>query len=384
MSNAHKLHNLKLKKVDFVDQGANQHAHIRMTKRKDDGDTAVEDTAQPTPEERAFFERLGAFVAKIFHAPSPASQTTDIEKGNARNFEQVNDERDTRGAIYRIADSMTESIFAIMNDDELDDSQKAAMIVQTADQVADAIKEDIASIYGSPVQKGTTGDGEDQLAEGKEPESNPDDGKAEEIDKSASAGIEQEGEKTMELDTNRMTPEDKAAYEELTKRYSANQNAKPSSDTVTENVVDKPSENTDDVYKGLHPAVKAELENLRKFRETAEDRECLDIAKRYELLGKKPEELAKTLKSLKQAGGSAYADMIGILDSNLEAMQKSGVFSEIGKRGDTSNGDDAWGKIETAAQEIMKSNSNMRWADAVDAACVRHPELVEEYEKSRK
>ena len=40
-------------------------------------------------------------------------------------------------------------------------------------------------------------------------------------------------------------------------------------------------------------------------------------------------------------------------------------------------------KIEAAAQEIIKSNPGMRWADAVDAACCAHPELVQEYEKSR-
>ena len=32
----------------------------------------------------------------------------------------------------------------------------------------------------------------------------------------------------------------------------------------------------------------------------------------------------------------------------------------------------------------MKFNTNMRWADAVDAACMKHPDLVEAYEKSRK
>lgn len=76
--------------------------------------------------------------------------------------------------------------------------------------------------------------------------------------------------------------------------------------------------------------------------------------------------------------------MIGLLDSNLAAVEKSGVFSEIGKRGsEGSSGDNAWGKIEAAAQEIIKSKPGMRWADAVDAACCAHPELVQEYEKSR-
>ena len=32
----------------------------------------------------------------------------------------------------------------------------------------------------------------------------------------------------------------------------------------------------------------------------------------------------------------------------------------------------------------MKLNANMRWAEAVEKACNEHPDLVEEYEKSRK
>mgnify|MGYP000832317156 CR=1 FL=1 len=62
---------------------------------------------------------------------------------------------------------------------------------------------------------------------------------------------------------------------------------------------------------------------------------------------------------------------------------EEGTFSEIGKRGESAV-DGAWGKIEAAAQEIMKGKPDMRYADAIDAACIAHPELVQEYEKSRR
>lgn len=32
----------------------------------------------------------------------------------------------------------------------------------------------------------------------------------------------------------------------------------------------------------------------------------------------------------------------------------------------------------------MKGKPDMRYADAIDAACIAHPELVQEYEKSRR
>ena len=91
------------------------------------------------------------------------------------------------------------------------------------------------------------------------------------------------------------------------------------------------------------------------------------------------------LKGLKAAGGTAYADMIGLLDAAVQTVEKSGVFGEIGKRGNGgSDTDDAWGKIEVAAQEIVKSNSGMSYAQAIDKACTEHPDLLEAYEKSRR
>ena len=89
----------------------------------------------------------------------------------------------------------------------------------------------------------------------------------------------------------------------------------------------------EDIYKGLHPAVKAELEALKKYRENAENREFMEVAKKYEIIGKKAEELAPVLKSLKDAGGTAYDDMISTLDSMVAMADNSGIFSEIGKSG---------------------------------------------------
>lgn len=45
------LRNLKIRKVDLVDQGANQHAHIQLAKRNGEDPTP----GQTTPDERAFF-----------------------------------------------------------------------------------------------------------------------------------------------------------------------------------------------------------------------------------------------------------------------------------------------------------------------------------------
>lgn len=362
MSKAHKLRNLKLRKVDFVDQGANQFAHIRLAKRNES--EAPDNMPESSSEERAFFERLGAFIAKMFHA-SPVSK-------EAMTFDQVEESRDTRSTIYRISDSMCESINAIINDKDLDDAQKSEMIRQTADQVADAIKEDIASVFGGTLQKSETteehaGSLEVPFTGSDNPDPEP---------------TQQEGETNVIFDTSKMTPEEKATFDDLAKRFGT----EDTHDAASEQAAEPHAAPTvdGDIYKGLHPVVQEELRKAREFRDQVETQQLTAVAKKYELLGKKPEELVPLLKSLKAAGGTAYDDMISVLDSNLAAIEKSGVFSEIGKRGTESGaGDNAWGKIEAAAQEIIKSKPGMRWADAVDAACLAHPELVQEYEKSR-
>lgn len=64
---ATKLKHLKIKKVDFVDDGANPEAFIRLYKSKDG--------AAPTPEENIvenpkFWNRFMAAVAKAFNGRS--------------------------------------------------------------------------------------------------------------------------------------------------------------------------------------------------------------------------------------------------------------------------------------------------------------------------
>lgn len=134
-------------------------------------------------------------------------------------------------------------------------------------------------------------------------------------------------------------------------------------------------------YKGMHPAVRAELENLKKFREATEERELEGVAKKYEIIGKKKEELVPVLKNLKAAGGTAYTDMIAVLDGAVAAVEKSGAFTEIGKSGGAGTTDGAaWLKAETQAAEVMKSK-NVTKAQALDEVFQNDPELAAECEK---
>ena len=50
----------------------------------------------------------------------------------------------------------------------------------------------------------------------------------------------------------------------------------------------------------------AELIALRKQADAAQEEKLYNVAKKYEIIGKKPEELVPTLKALQAAGGTAY------------------------------------------------------------------------------
>ena len=77
--------------------------------------------------------------------------------------------------------------------------------------------------------------------------------------------------------------------------------------------------------------------------------------------------------------------MITVLDASVAAVEKSGIFSEIGKSGGaaTSSADGAWAQIEKHAETIQKAAPTLTWAEAVDKACEQYPDLVHEYESGR-
>lgn len=139
-----------------------------------------------------------------------------------------------------------------------------------------------------------------------------------------------------------------------------------------------PNPNPAPGYAPIDLRVQAELDSLRKFRESYEDRELHDVAKRYTLIGKKEDELFPILKSMKAAGGNAYDSYIAVLDESMKLAESSGTFSEIGKRG--GEAPDAWTRAEAKAAEIMKSK-NITKAQALDEVLMNDPALRAECEK---
>ena len=312
---ATKLKNLKVKKVDFVDEGANPDAHIRLFKRKD----KQEDTHTEEP----VTKRNGAL-------------------------------RSLFSAISKILD---------LGDDET------------------VTKEDL-ELAEKEAAKET---GEAAKAEETETPENNAKGEPEE----------------MKIDKSKMTPEELEILEDYMKRYGIEEKVVKSDDEAAEDTADvetteevdtteeEPAEETEEadedveksIYKGLHPEVAAEIEELKKYKERAEEKELLEVAKKYEILGKKPEELVKKFKSLKAAGGTAYNDMISVLDESVTFAEKTGMFTESGKSGHGPNSGCAEATARTKAVELMKAKPELTMAQAIDEVLENDPELRERYEK---
>ena len=211
----------------------------------------------------------------------------------------------------------------------------------------------------------------------------------------------------MRIDKSKMTPEDAAQFERMAKAYGwVEDETVPGGGTGDGGSVEKEVglRGTDsaasgqaagaahpdltalgaeeDLTKGLHPAVRAELEALRKMRQDMESRELYEVAKKYEVIGKKADELVPELKIMKAAGDDSYRSYLAVLDEMVSMQKASGMFREIGKSGGhtpvgATDETEAFEKARTKAAEIRKSRPELTEAEAIDLAICESPELME-------
>lgn len=249
-----------------------------------------------------------------------------LTKGAPGTFEQTLSTEDMRGKLWQYSHALDDSFESILESDMSADEKKQ-MLRESLEQFRSAV------------------DGMIEAVNKENPAAEP------EVDK--------ERCDKMNIDKSKLTPEEQATFDALL--------AKSCGD----------SQPQDGIYKGLHPAVKAELEHLRKAVNAQEDRELEAVAKKYEVIGKKPEELIPVLKSLK--GTSAYDEMISVMDAAVDAVEKSALFTEIGKTGHGTG--DAMKQADEKAAEIMKADPNLSHAQALDRVFQQNPELAAQVEK---
>lgn len=149
----------------------------------------------------------------------------------------------------------------------------------------------------------------------------------------------------------------------------------------------KPEETpAEDANKSASPELTVALERLEALEKSVEMKAFTEIAKKYAALGEKEDALSQTLYDMKKSNEANYNAYIGILDKSLHLVEKSGLFAEIGKSGysGSGHGSGAVAKVETIADEIMKSDTSMTREQAVAKAWTDHPELIAEYDAAYK
>ena len=288
-----KLKNLNITKVDLVPEGANPDAFVTMYKSK-------------TP------------IRKSGEAESFAAKLKDIKLD------------DVVRQIWQYTESLSSSLISILRDDNIIQSDKKS-----------AMDKSLEEFYGAATlstEKWSGGSVSDYVATGSEEPQTATIVKALKAEtlgilKSNNEGADNDM-KIEDIDKDKLTDEEKKQLEAIVNKAGI---TKPEDDDNGKNdnkddkdvkkIKDEPiNHDPEDIYKGLHPAVAAEVKSLRKARDESEEREITAIAKKYEVIGKKSEELIPTLKSLKAAGGTAYQDMIGVLDTAVEGSRKVGCI----------------------------------------------------------
>lgn len=129
--------------------------------------------------------------------------------------------------------------------------------------------------------------------------------------------------------------------------------------------------------------VKDAIAKSESFIEEQQKKEQIEVAKKYDILGQKPEELGPQLYELKKSDEAMYNTVIKTLDGQLALIEKSPLFAEIGKSGHT-GGDynglhGAEAKAEAKAQELMKADPNMTHTAAI-AKAWEDPAIAAEYD----
>ena len=286
-----------------------------------------------------------------------ANQEADICFYKSADYQ----EDDIVKGLYQAKESCIEaidsSLDSIMQDSTMDTVEKAEMALESLEQFYGAMTDIFKNLTNNA-----------------EPEGHE-------------APFDEEGAENMRIDKSRFSPEELYQYNALIAKGKVEDDEEgyvPEVDEAEKAAVEdeeyeyEPEE--EETEKALHPAVKKALEEVEELKKNYEMQALHEVAKKYAPLGKKEEELADTLYEMKKSSDYVYNSYIAALDEQLEFVNKSGLFTEIGKSRAGVAGGNVVAKIESIATDIQKSMPELSRVEAVQKAWDNNPELLEEYE----
>ena len=141
---ATKLKNLKVKKVDFVDEGANPDAHIKLFKRKE-----KEGQSKKEGKGVSVWKRLLAFIGKEAGIDQGEidSAMEVIQKGDSISFnEKINEVNNRKVAdeIWDICYALQSSLCSILYDEELDSTKSLTAMQESLNEFCIVVQECMA------------------------------------------------------------------------------------------------------------------------------------------------------------------------------------------------------------------------------------------------
>ena len=408
-----KLQKVELTSVDLVAQGANQDAHIRLFKNRDgavgtDEQTSVlrkafdylrhlfeDGDGEPAPVEKSvtitkadiqheykdYMENLQKSFDLVMEddSYSPEERTELLQKSLcefhafmypavekwAENsllaksmvpFDEIEKSAETVSDRWMCNSALEASVNSIINDDALSDVEKSAMIAKSVDEFSETYKNIFKSKEGdSPMALFNLTDEQVELLKSifKSADVEPE---VEEVEE------EVEKEKECKTDTCKEKQEKSADPEE-----------------------EKEEEKVDIDDKDIPESVKKAIQKSEDFIARMEMQEMEEVAKKYEILGENTSELAKSLKEMKETNEPLFKSCIAMLDKQVSLINKSGLFTEIGKSGvqADANGQESVAKARSFATEIMKSNPALTYDQAMAKAWDEHPELMNDFDEGR-
>ena len=133
---AAKLKHLKIQKVDFVDEGANPEAHIKLYKSKDGVLSSEKDSTEKNPN---FWKRLFHVIAKAAGEKEEDinSAINEIEKSDSDNFQEKLNEiknRKISDEIWDMCYALQSALCSILNDGALDRSSVESHMQESLDE----------------------------------------------------------------------------------------------------------------------------------------------------------------------------------------------------------------------------------------------------------
>lgn len=194
----------------------------------------------------------------------------------------------------------------------------------------------------------------------------------------------------IKIDKSLFNEEELATYEALLAKATVDPEA--AKDEMEDEVPAEPPKKTkkaevedmEETKKSATPEVPefvtSAIAKSEEFMARIEKKEMTEVAKKYSILGEKPEELGEKLYNLKKSDPAMYESCITMLDNQVALIEKTGVFGEVGKSaGNGGAAGSAVDKAEAKAKEIMKADPNMDYTTAI-AKAWEDPDLMAEYD----